>query len=201
MIFKFRFDSKFKQKVKDGKTFICANHFKEDLHQSSSKSWIKLGCLPSLNLPEKSIPSIQPSKRRKLIRQEVQPSFIRNEAACIATGSCQCNQIADIVREFNKLNLFGWRIYKVKNMVHLTFYDNPTHHAIAKVSLLITESEDNNIFNVAFDGVYCAEVSDHLAEQNLSLSAMLAYLLNFKKCFGFENVAFRNYHGFFSTSN
>ena len=74
-------------------------------------------------------------------------------------------------------------------MVHLTFYDNSTHHAIAKVSLLITESEDNNIFNVAFDGVYCAEVSDHLAEQNLILSAMLAYLLNFKKCLGFENVA------------
>ena len=74
-------------------------------------------------------------------------------------------------------------------MVHLTFYDNPTHHAIAKVNLLITESEGNNIFNVAFDRVYCAEVSDPLAEQNLILSAMLAYLLNFKKCLGFENVA------------
>ena len=80
--------------------------------------------------------------------------------ALLTTDSCQCNQIADIVREFNKLNLSGWRIYKVKNMVHLTFYDNSTHHTIAKVSLLITESEDNNIFNVAFDGVYCAEVSD-----------------------------------------
>ena len=145
-------------------------------------------------MPQKSIPSIQPSKRRKLIRQDVQPSFIGSEAACITTGSCQCNQVADIVHEFNKLNLSGWRIYKLKKMVHLTFYDNPTHHAIANVSLLITESEDNNIFNVAFDGVYCAEVSDHLAEQNLSLSAMLAYLLNFKKCLGFENVAFHNYH-------
>ena len=71
----------------------------------------------------------------------------------------------------------------------MTFYDNPTHHAIANISLFITESEVNNIFNVAFDGVYCAEVSDHLAEQNLSLSAMLAYQLNFKKCLGFENVA------------
>ena len=66
------------------KPFICANDFKEeDLHQSSSKSWIKLGCLLSLDLPKKSIPSIQPSKRRKLIRQEVQPSFIGSEAACI----------------------------------------------------------------------------------------------------------------------
>ena len=59
MIFKYRYDIRFKQRVKLGKAFICEKHFSDDdIQRTVTKSWIKIGCLPSANIPVKSHQSI-----------------------------------------------------------------------------------------------------------------------------------------------
>ena len=45
MIFKYRYDMSFKQRVKLGKAFICEKHFNvDDIQTTVTKSWIKIGC-------------------------------------------------------------------------------------------------------------------------------------------------------------
>ena len=56
----------------NGKVHICDKHFEaSDIQQSSCKSWMKYGALPTQNLPAKSIESIPTQPRRIIKKHEI----------------------------------------------------------------------------------------------------------------------------------
>ena len=176
--------------MKNGKVFICEKHFEDDdIQRSISRSWIKLGRLPTLNLPTKS-----PVKHEKLTQQESSDSHKcsifsnRRVKDVITDESWGYSSLRDITNDFQKLNTDNWRFHNLNNMLHLTFYENPYQHAIAKVSLLITQTENEILFNVALNGTYCMDLSNQLSEKKMDLAGMLTYLQKLQNCGGYENV-------------
>ena len=149
------------------------------------KSWIKIGCLPSLNLPTKLAPV--PFPKREI--PETVSSFPSQYLPDVYVNkTCKYSSLNDVISDFHILNPANWRFYQSKNTVHLTYFDDPKQHAIARVSLLITQDEDKVVFDVALSGVYCVDISNHLSEDNLDLAAMLRYLLKFQSCSGYKYV-------------
>ena len=151
----------------------------------------RLCVLPTL--PVKSLPDAAPPKRRKLNRFEsaTAPSenFLyscNNAVAANAEEACLYASLSDVISEFHKFNPSGWRFFQIEDMLHLTFHDYPYQHAIARISLLMKQSEVK--FNVAINGIHCMDISDHLNEEKMSLATTLMYLLQFRNCVVYETV-------------
>ena len=143
----------------------------------------------------KSLPDVTPPKRRKLNRFEstTAPSenllySCNNAVAANAEEACLYTSLSDVISEFHKFNPSGWRFFQIEDMLHLTFYDHPNQHAIARISLLMKQNESEVKFNVAINGINCMDISDHLNEEEMSLATMLMYLLQFRNCVGYETV-------------
>ena len=131
----------FKQRVKLGKKFICEKHFNvDDIQTTVTKSWIKIGCLPSINMPVKSHQTIV--KRR---RDPVTHSF--RDATVAASASIDINahpskssplmemsSMNDVLHEYKSLNILKWRLNSETNFMHLTCHENIRMHAVASVS-------------------------------------------------------------------
>ena len=150
-----------------------------------------------MNLAVKSLPDVTPPKRRKLNRFEsaTAPSenllySCNNAVAANAKEACLYTSLSDVISEFHKFNPSGWRFFQIEDMLHLTFYDHPNQHAIARISLLMKQNESEVKFNVAINGINCMDIdiSDHLNEEEMSLATMLMYLLQFRNCVGYETV-------------
>nr|CAB3263150.1 uncharacterized protein LOC104265701 [Phallusia mammillata] len=64
--------NKFKDRIKQGKAFICSSHFnKDDIQSTTKRKWIKFGRLPSQNLPQKCFTTSISSRR--IIRKHELP--------------------------------------------------------------------------------------------------------------------------------
>ena len=154
---------------------ICNKHFKEkDFLQTATKKCLKLGVLPSQNLPVKSHPSKIPQEQRSIIRYS-QPS-LANYSKSFAQ---QPTSINDISQQFSQMKLTKWQIFVANDFVRFTYSSNIDHHHVADVSLLI---KDNSVdssgldFSTSFHGRFAAEITKQLSFENFSLYEMLDFL-------------------------
>ena len=162
MIFQYRYDASFKQKVKLEKAFICEKQLNDDdIQRTVTKSWIKTGCLPSANMPVKSHQSII-KKRREPVTHAYQHA-VANECATddidiMEPEPSPILSLCDILAEFKSLNLTNWRVYSESKFLHLTYYENLDLHGIASLSFLISELDNGEMsFSIAKNGLYCEE--------------------------------------------
>ena len=71
----------FKQRVKLGKAFICEKHFNvDDIQTTVTKSWIKIGCLSSVNMPVKSQQTVA-KRRRDLLTHSFRDATVAASAS------------------------------------------------------------------------------------------------------------------------
>ena len=193
MIFQYRYDASFKQKVKLGKAFICEKHFNDDdIQRTVTKSWIKTGCLPSANMPVKSHQSII-KKRREPVTHAYQHA-VANKCATddidiMEPEPSPILSLCDILAEFKSLNLTNWRVYSESKFLHLTCYENLDLHGIVSLSFLISELDDGEMsFSIAKNGLYCEELSYRVLIEHWNLEGTLNLLMKVRSCAGYDTV-------------
>lgn len=146
---------------------------------------MKLGALPTKNLPEKSHDVTPPPPRR----------IIQKHLAIPSTSISRYNysSINDIVSAYNSIPLKNWRLHQINtNKLHFTFYHNPDIHAIASISLLISHINEMEFnFSCAFNGVYASKISASLSLVR-SISTLLRSLTSFSPCMGYKKVIQEN---------
>ena len=193
MIFKYRYDIRFKLRVKLGKAFIWEKHFSDDdIQRTVTKSWIKIGCLPSANMPVKSHQSII-KKRRERVTHAYQNAAVNtcttDDIDKMAPKSSSILSLLDILAEFKSLNLTNWRVYVERKFVHLTYYENLDLHGIASLSFLISELGNGEMsFSIAKNGLYCEELSNQISMEHWNLEKTLNLLMRFRSCSGYDAV-------------
>ena len=134
----------FKERVKNGKAYICSRHFdKDDIQKTSKKSVLKFGALPTKNLPQKSHPTKTPAPRKQIVKYEV-PVKLKK--------TIQISSTMDIVQQFDKLAKSNWRMEsdEKKQALHFLYYKNFMHQHIPDVSLFITQEEKNSSLMLHF---------------------------------------------------
>ena len=186
----------FKQRVKLGKAFICEKHFNvDDIQTTVTKSWIKIGCLPFINMPVKSHQTV--AKRR---RDPLTHSF--RDATVAASASIDINihlpkssplmemsSLNDVLHEYNSLNISKWRLYSETNFMHLTYYENIRMHGVASVSFFVSVLENDKLsFSIAVNGRLCSDLIDQISIEQWSLEETLKFLIKVRCCNGYDDV-------------
>ena len=140
-----------------------------------------------------------PLKQQKLVRYEIEPKIkvvsfsinvpvVRVADRLVEVDKSVLSPLLNFINKFQKLNLAGWRIHQMENIVHINYYENSNLHAIASISLLVIEKDYKLEYNVAVHGNYSSDISSYLNNENMDLVTMLLYLMKFKKCVGYKSV-------------
>lgn len=179
ILFQYRCDAKFKERIRNGQAYICFKHFKDsDFHRSNVRTTLKFGALPTKNLPKKSH-HVKASRKRK---------SIDNRSTVSKKRKPSIKSVADIMVSWKASEVRGWRIYQIsRSAVHFTYYKIDLLHATPSISLLISE-KDALEFSVAFGGVYAPKFSATLEFGTKTLENVLHYLLNSNVCSGYASV-------------
>ena len=195
ILFKYRApsDKNFGKRCKNGTAYICSVHF-EDVHiqRTSKMSWLKYGVLPSKSMPQKSISTKSPVKRK---------SIVKHELPVKAKRVCQYKTLDEIRSHFWSLKTISsrWELQYVpaeniasssteipsKSFLRLSFW-NPVNYRIRAVphyTVLIYSSfefqiyidsfvlpSDHDLYNLSLIGSNAATVKDVLlATENYKL--------------------------------
>lgn len=132
--------NKFRERILRGKVFICEKHFEiNDIQQSSCKSWIKFGALPTQNLPQKRVQSKTSKPRRQIMKH---PVAAKQAKPAYTT-------ISSLKDAYVKSHPIHWRMHCTSDAyIHFTLFKDHLLHAIPDHSILITYEAASYVYHM-----------------------------------------------------
>ncbi|XP_047137374.1 uncharacterized protein LOC124813866 [Hydra vulgaris] len=178
-------DGLLKERITKGNVYFCEKHFSpEDIEfTKTGRKTLRLGVVPTLNLPVKSHPTTKPTERRHLNIVKDRTTINKNAYKPVY------NTFEEFKMRIQKLKLNEWEISIFDETVLFKHMENP--FLLSKFEVFVDTSLDYSCIVFGWSLPVCTELYKLHSRslKNITISLLLQELLSYNICDGIRNIS------------